>query len=272
MEIKLLGPIEARVNGRSVAPTAAKPRQVLALLALQAGQVVPVPMLMEELWGVAPPRSALTTLQTYVLQLRRLIRSAPKSDGWSGDPKEVLATRYNGYLLDVAPQDVDVKEYERLSALGRRAVDAGELEEASRLTRQALALWRGQALVDVQIGMRLGFEVAWLEESRLGALESRIDVDLRLGRHTQLLSELAVLTARSPMNENLCCQFMIALYRSGRRWQALEAFRSIRRALVGELGIEPSARLQALQQAILNADQRLYDPAGHEFQSGALAG
>lgn len=270
MEIKVLGPLEAHLDGQSVAPTAAKPRQVLALLALQAGQVVPVPLIMEELWGVSPPRSATTTLQTYVLQLRRLIGSAMGGPGPAA-AKDVLATRYNGYLLDVAPGGVDVKAYERLLAAGRRALDDGALEVASSTLRAALDLWRGQALVDVQIGMRLGFEVAWLEESRLGALESRIDADLRLGRHSQLLSELAVLTARSPMNENLRGQFMVALYRSGRQWQALEVFRSLRQALVEELGIEPSTRLQALQHAILSSDPGLDDPAGLVVDRGALA-
>jgi SARP family transcriptional regulator, regulator of embCAB operon len=258
MEIKILGPLEARVEGRSITPTAAKPRQVLSLLALQPEKVVPVPMLVEELWGVAPPRSALTTLQTYILQLRRGIAAALPAG--AGAAKDVLVRKYNGYALAVPPEDVDLKMYERLAADGRRAAEAGDLPRASDLMHDALALWRGQALVDVQIGSRLGCEVAWLEESRLSLLESRIDIDLQLGRHDSVLGELAVLTARSPMNENLCRLFMIALHRSGRRWQALDVFRSLRTTLVDELGVEPSARLQALQRAILNSDPTLDEP------------
>jgi DNA-binding SARP family transcriptional activator len=258
MEIRVLGPLEAAVRGRSITPTAAKPRQVLSLLALQPEKVVPVPMLVEELWGIAPPRSALTTLQTYILQLRRGITAALPAG--AGGAKEVLVTKYNGYTLAIPPEDVDVKRYERLAAAGRKASEAGDLIRASGLLQDALALWRGQALVDVQIGSRLGCEVAWLEESRLGLLESRIEIDLQLGRHGSVLSELSVLTSRSRMNENLCRLFMLALYRSGRRWQALDAFRSLREALVDELGVEPSGRLQALQRAILNSDPTLDEP------------
>jgi len=272
VEIKVLGPLEAHEHGRSITPTAAKPRQILALLALQAGQVVPVPTLMEELWGMSPPRSALTTLQTYILQLRRRIEAALDTDD-PGSAKDVLVTRYNGYLLNVGPEDIDVKQYERLAAEGRRAFELGDYELASRQLRSALDVWRGQVLVDIQMGMRLGFEVAWLEESRLGVLESAIDAELHLGRHGQLLSELAMLTARNPMNENLCAQFMLALYRSGRQWQALDVFKSLREALVDELGVEPSARLQQLQRAILNSDPALDDPASvrpeHQNQMAA---
>jgi DNA-binding SARP family transcriptional activator len=258
MDIKVLGPLEVHEHGTSITPTAAKPRQILALLALQAGQVVPVPTLMEELWGMSPPRSALTTLQTYIMQLRRRIRAAlSDEDGAGANAKDILVTRYNGYLLNVDPEDVDVKRYEHLAADGRRAFEQGEYEQASRLLGEALEVWRGQVLVDIQMGMRLGFEVAWLEESRLGVLETRIDADLRLGRHAALLSELAMLTARNPLNENLCAQFMVALYRSGRQWQALDVFKNLRESLVDELGVEPSARLQHLQRAILNSDPEL---------------
>ncbi|MFL6130825.1 MAG: BTAD domain-containing putative transcriptional regulator [Mycobacteriales bacterium] len=269
MEIRILGPLEARVAGRSITPTAAKPRQVLSLLALQPEEVVPVPVLMEELWGVAPPRSALTTLQTYILQLRRGIAAALPAG--AGAAKDVLVRKYNGYTLAVPPEDVDVKRYERLAAAGRRAAEAGDLSRACDLLHDALALWRGQALVDVQIGSRLYCEVAWLEDSRLSLLESRIDIDLQLGRHDSVLSELAVLTARSRMNENLCQLFMIALYRSGRRWQALDAFRTLRQTLVDELGVEPSARLQQLQRAMLNSDPALDQPTEHR-RTASLVG
>jgi len=256
MEIKVLGPLEARENGLSITPTAGKPRQLLALLAVQAGYVVTVPTLIEELWGMAPPRSALTTLQTYVLQVRRKIDAALCRDG-RGGAKEVLVTRYGGYMLNVAAENVDVRSYERLATAGQRAFDVNDLESASRLLGAALDVWRGPALIDVQIGVRLGMEVTRLQESRLGVLESRIDADLRLGRHQSLLSELSMLTAQYPMHENVCGQYMIALYRSGRQWRALEAYQALRGTLIEELGLEPSVRLRRLQRAILSSDPTL---------------
>ena len=265
MQIKVLGPVEAKVNGRSVTPTAAKPRQILALLALHSGSVVSVPTLIEELWGDRPPRSARTTLQTYILQLRKLIGDALSRSG-AGGAKEVLVTRYGGYLLDVPPESVDVHEFERLSRAGQQACDVEDFKSASRLLRQALEMWRGPAVVDVRPGMPLGIEVVRLEEQRLGVLETRIDVELRMGKHKALLSELSVLTVQNPMNENLCAQYMISLFRAGRQWQALDAFKGLRNTLIEELGVEPSSRLQTLQHAILTSDPRLDSAETRQLQ------
>ena len=282
MEVKVLGPLEAYENGRSVTPSASKPRQILALLALQANQVVTVPSLIEELWGMNSPRSALTTLQTYILQLRRLIDAAPAggpAQPATGQPgtksrgaKDVLVTLHGGYRLSVAPGAVDVQTYERLATAGREAAELGDYESASSRLRAAMDLWRGQVLVDVPLGPSLAIEVARLEESRLGVLEARIDADLRLGRHLTLLSELAVLTGRYGMHENLYAQYMIALYRAGRRWRALEVFTALRTTLVDQLGVEPSKRLQDLQQAILNSDPSLDDPVSHDLRQRQLVG
>ncbi|MGH3982280.1 MAG: AfsR/SARP family transcriptional regulator [Pseudonocardiaceae bacterium] len=256
MQIKILGPLEARENGMSITPVARKPRQVLSLLALQAGSVVTVSSLIEELWGTKPPASALTTLQTYILQVRRGIAAALGSN--DNDPaKDVLRTCYGGYLLDVDPGDVDMYVYERRAASGKKAFAHSDLELASALLRQALDMWRGEVLVDVHAGLRIGMEVARLEESRLGVLEARIETDLRLGRQANLLAELSMLTALYPMHENFSGHFMLALHRCGRKSQALEVFIKLRKTLVNELGIEPSARLQRLQQAILRSDPGL---------------
>ncbi|GAB2862564.1 hypothetical protein GCM10022221_73050 [Actinocorallia aurea] len=255
LEIKVLGPLEAMGGGRSIAPTAGKPRQILALLALRAGEVVPVSTLVEEIWGENPPRSALTTMQTYILQLRRLIgQIAP------GVAKNVLITRYNGYLLAADTVRVDAHLYNELAAAAMRCHEEGDYAEASRLSRQALTLWCGQVLIDVQKGMPLEIEVTCLEQSRISLLETRIDAELRLGRHHGILSELSMLVARNPMHENLCAMFMTALYRSGQQWRALGVFRQLRSALAAELGVEPSARLQRLQHAILTADPSLELP------------
>ncbi|MEV7217419.1 AfsR/SARP family transcriptional regulator [Kitasatospora cineracea] len=261
MKIKVLGALSAEVNGISVVPTAGKPRQILALLALYPGRVVPVPTLMEEIWGTELPQSSLTTLQTYILQLRRLLGTAMGPDA-PGSAKEVLATRYGGYLLQVPSEAVDVYTYERLLLEGRQAFEDGEDETAAARLREALDLWEGSALVDVRVGPVLEIEVMRLEESRLVARERRIDADLRLGRHSELLAELTDLIARHPQHEGLHSQAMVALYRSGRQAAALDVYRRLRHRLIEELGVEPSPQLQRMHQAMLVVDPLLDTAAG----------
>ncbi len=257
LEIKVLGPFEATARDRSVVPTAAKPRQIFALLALRAGSVVPVPTLVEEIWGEVPPRSALTTLQTYILQLRRLIGSVAP-----GQAKDILITRYNGYLLTADGVSVDAHAYGKRADQANQSWDSGDYHTASRLSREALRLWSGPALIDVHKGMPLEIEATCLEQSRIGLLETRIDADLRLGRHQALLGELSSLVARNPIHENLSAHFMIALYRAGQPWRALEVFRRLRAMLDNELCVEPSSRLQRLHQQILSASPALeFSPA-----------
>lgn len=249
MEINVLGPLEAWQNGRSVVPTARKPRQVLSLLAVSAGRMVPVPALVEELWGFEQaPRSATQVVQTYILRLRECIGK--------GSAKQVLTTRPGGYALEVAPEDVDAHRFQRLAEAGEQALLSGDHRAASSLLGGALELWRGPVLVDVPPGVQLGVEVERLDRSRLSVLESRIEADLRLGRHHQLLGELAELTARYPLHEKLCEQYMTALYMCGCKWRALEVFQRLRQSLVDELGIEPSVHVRQVQRAILNADVR----------------
>lgn len=256
MEIKVLGTLNAEVNGMSIVPTAGKPRQILALLALYPGRVVPVPTLMEEIWGTKLPQSSLTTLQTYILQLRRMLGTAMGPDT-PGTAKDVLATRYGGYLLQVPAESVDVYRYERLVAEGRQAFEDGEDERSARLLREALQLWDGPALVDVRVGPILEIEVMRLDQSRLVAQERRIDADLRLGRHVELIAELTHLVARHPQHEGLHSQAMLALYRSGRQAAALDVYRRLRQRLIDELGVEPSPQLQRMHQAMLAVDPRL---------------
>lgn len=269
MDIEVLGALAVQENGVSVTPTAPKPRQVLALLALHADQVVPVAALIEELWGTTPPRSARTTLQTYVLQLRELIAVALHRDGQDGAPggsgrrtaKDVLVTMPSGYLLAAGGGESDVRAFERLAGTGYRAMDAGDFPGAARQLRQALALWSGTAFADVQAGVQLDMETRRLEESRLCALDQRIEADLRLGRHRELLAELTVLVNRYRAHESLHGQFMLALYRSGRRGEALEVYQRLRAALVRDLGLEPSAGLRRLQRSILTAGPETPAPA-----------
>ena len=256
MEIKVLGTLNAEVNGMSIVPTAGKPRQILALLALYPGRVVPVPTLMEEIWGTKLPQSSLTTLQTYILQLRRMLGTA-MGPGAPGTAKDVLATRYGGYLLQIPAESVDVYRYERLVAEGRQAFEDGEDERSATLLREALHLWDGPALVDGRVGPILEIEVMRLDQSRLVAQERRIDADLRLGRHVELIAELTHLIARHPQHEGLHSQAMLALYRSGRQAAALDVYRRLRQRLIDELGVEPSPQLQRMHQAMLAVDPRL---------------
>ncbi|MFB6819377.1 BTAD domain-containing putative transcriptional regulator [Streptomyces sp. NPDC056347] len=257
MDINVLGALTVREQGVSVVPTAPKPRQVLALLALHADQVVSLPCLMKELWGTTPPRSARTTLQTYVLQLRELIGAALERGAAEGGAprgaKDVLVTHPGGYLLATGGGANDVREFERRAGMGYRAMDAGDYPGAARQLREALSLWEGGAFADVPAGPQLEMEIKRLDESRLCALDQRIEADLHLGRHRELLAELTVLVARHRTHENLHAQFMLALHRSGRRGEALEVYRRLRATLVRELGLEPSAVLRRLQQSILVA-------------------
>ncbi|MFD6552379.1 BTAD domain-containing putative transcriptional regulator [Streptomyces sp. NPDC058398] len=297
MDIDVLGTLAVRLDNVSITPTAPKPRQVLALLALRAGQVVPVGVLAEELWGASPPRSARATLQTYILQLRELIcaaldraaKDAAAMDGAAMDgaakeggvldggamdgaamdgggvldggargggggrrqAKDVLLTVPGGYLLKSGDGVSDVREFERLAGSGYRAMDAEDYPQAARLLRQALGLWSGPALADVHTGPQLRTEAKRLEESRLCALDQRVEADLRLGRHRELLAELTVLINQYPMHESLCGQYMLALYRSGRRGEALDAYQRLRATLVRTMGLEPSPALAKLQRSLL---------------------
>jgi SARP family transcriptional regulator, regulator of embCAB operon len=256
--IGLLGPLSVHFNHRPITPSAAKQRQVLALLALNAGRIVTISTLVEELWGDYPPRSYATTLQTYILQLRNALAAAAP-----GDPaaRQVLSTSHCGYLLEAEACRTDVEEFSRLARTGRLAAEAGDQRAVSDRLGRALQLWRGPALVDVRRGRVLELDAASLEETRLGVFERRIAADLALGRHSDLLGELSLAAARDPMNENLCGFLMITLYRSGHVGRSLEAFRRLRSILRGELGVEPCPRLQRLQLAILSGDPAIESDA-----------
>jgi SARP family transcriptional regulator, regulator of embCAB operon len=254
LRIELLGPLFVSLNQIPVRLSAPKQRQVLALLVLNAGRIARVPTLVEELWGNNPPRSYATTLQTYILQLRNALAAAQP-----GNPgaRQILSTRHFGYVLEEDACETDVDAFDRLVRAGRAAAESGDHRLASEELGHALRLWRGSALTDVRMGPVLEIEAASLEECRLGALERRIEADLALGRHRDLLGELMLAAARNPMNENLCAFLMIALYRAGHVGRSLQAFHRLRAALNGELGVEPCPRLQRLQAAILSGDPGL---------------
>ena len=255
VQINVLGPLTISVNGERVTLTAPKPRRVLALLATSANSVVRNEQIIEELWETRPPVSVTTTLQTYVYQLRKYLRlNASPPSACAPDGRRLggaLHTFAGGYMLSLGPDALDSLQFERLAQRGRAQLEAGRVAEAAETLRAALALWRGAALVDVNPGPILQVEVLRLEETRNSTLEARIEADLQLGRHHELLSELVRIVAQQPTHEGFQGKLMLALYRAGRRSGALHAYQQARRALVKELGVEPSSELQRLHHIIL---------------------
>jgi DNA-binding SARP family transcriptional activator len=269
MNFQVLGPLTVRCGSNAGDLTAHKPRKVLALLLLRANLVVPVDTLIAELWGDEPPASAHATLQTYVLQVRRMLA---RTMGLcpARVASDLLVTVSSGYRFDVGPDQLDLHTYERLAAEGRLALSRSDDAGGAALLGKALAMWHGGALVDVSLGPVLKIEVRRLEESRLAVWMQRIDADLRLDRHHVVLGELGSLATRHPLHEDLQAQYMVALYRAGRRNDALKAFHCLRGTLQHDLGLEPSQRLQRLQHAILTADPAL-DSAGQPIDHLAVA-
>lgn len=256
MEIKILGPLVLSHAGRANTPTAPKPRSVLGLLLLNADQTVQVSALIRDLWGSSPPASAVTTLQTYILQIRKCLGGL-LGVSVSEVAKRLLVTVPGGYLLRAASADFDLRAFDQLSTAGRRALAAGDNSEAAMLLSRACALWRGSALADVRAGTVADAQLKALEQVRLNALEQCIDARMRLGHHQDVLAELTLLVAEHGLNENLCAQLMVALHRSGQRREALAVFHQLRTSMIDELGLEPSRRLHLLQQAILADDSAL---------------
>lgn len=256
MKVLLLGPMITDGPGDFAAPSAAKPRQMLALLALNAPSIVSVGSIVEELWSEWPPPSARTTLQTYVLQLRRLVREG-SADPAKCDPKKVLVTRPGGYQLILEPGGLDADEFEKLRQRGVVAFGFERYREAAEIMRSALALWRGPALVDIDPGPLLLVEITRLEENRMAAQVILIESMLQLGQHAEVTGELLALNLQHPMREDICAQVMVALYRAGRRSEALDGYRRLHKLLAEEMGLEPPYRIRALHDAILREDSSL---------------
>ncbi|HKO84608.1 MAG TPA: BTAD domain-containing putative transcriptional regulator, partial [Actinomycetota bacterium] len=260
MRFQVLGPLEVEADDGPVALGGPKERLLLAQLLTRPNQVVPVETLVRGLWGEQPPPTAAKTLQSHVKRLRRTLEPG-RARGAAG---EVLVTRDPGYLLRVAPGALDAARFEELTAQARRALSQGQAEDAALMLREALGLWRGRAFeefLDTDVGSA---ESDRLAELRLGALEDRIEADLRLGRHRELVAELEGLVRDQPLRERLWAQLMLALYRSGRQADALLAYQRARKVLVEELGIDPGAELRRLHSAILAQDPGLDLPAPAE--------
>ena len=254
MDFRLLGPLEVFDGARAVVIGGGKRRSLLALLLLHGNEVVSADRLIDELWGEHPPPTAAKGLQVYVSQLRKELQNGSDRDG------DVLVTRANGYVLVLGPDDVDVHRFERSVNAGERALAAGEPDRAAQRLRQGLALWRGPPLADFTYEAFAQQEIARLEELRMVALEQRIDADLALGRHTQVVGELEALVREHPLRERIRGQLMLALYRCGRQAEALEAYRDGRRHMSDVLGLEPGPELRELEARILAHSPELAAP------------
>jgi DNA-binding SARP family transcriptional activator len=246
VEFRILGPLEVVGDGARIDLGGAKQRATLAVLLLNANRVVSVDRLADDLYAGAAPVTALKQVQRQISELRKVLGST-----------SVIETRSPGYVLRLAPQQLDLTVFEHLAAEATEALAGEDTERAGDLLRQALELWRGPPLGDLAYESFAQASIERLEEIRLAALEQRIEADLALGRHRELVGELEQLAVEHPLREHFRAQLMLALYRSGRQAEALEAYRRARSALVEDFGIEPTAALQELERRILTHDRSL---------------
>jgi DNA-binding SARP family transcriptional activator len=245
MRYFVLGPLELREGGRTVALPHGRQRLVLALLVLNANQTLSTDRLVDALWGEAPPPSATRSLHNLVSALRKQL------------PEGALVTRGHGYALEAGSLEIDLQLFDTLVAEGRAALEAGDPGRAAALLGDALALWRGPPLDELAYEPAVREDAERLEEQRLTTLEDRIDADLTLGRHAQVLPELNVLTAEHPLRERMVAARVLALYRSGRQADALTVCRDHRARQTAEFGLEPGPALRRLELAVLSQDPEL---------------
>jgi YVTN family beta-propeller protein len=247
-EFRILGPLEVIDDQQVLRLGGYRQRALLAILLLARREVVTSGRLIDRLWGERPPATAAKTLQVYISHLRAVLGN------------QTILTRANGYQLTATPDEVDAERFEVLAHDARRALEAGDAIGARGLVGSALAMWRGDALADFAAEAFARTEIRHLEEARDVALEDRIDCDLILARHRDLVGELEALVAAKPLRERLRGQLMTALYRCGRQADALQVYRDGRTALDDELGLAPGPELQALEQQILTQDPVLDVP------------
>ena len=262
MDFRILGPLEVRDGSRPLALGGEKQRALLAILLLDRNKVVSSDRLIDELWGESPPPGARRTLRAYVSKLRRAMGANGASSAVAVDSERkpgdgVLLTKAHGYVLQVAPGELDLERFRELADRGRDALATGRREEAATLLRDALSLWRGPPLAEFAYERFAQNAIAQIEELRLGAAEERVEAELALGHARAVVGELRDLVVRHPLRERLHGELMLALYRSGRQAEALEVFQGFRRTLSEELGLEPGPGLQQLELAILTRDPAL---------------
>ncbi|MFE1479331.1 BTAD domain-containing putative transcriptional regulator [Streptomyces fimicarius] len=246
MDFGVLGPLTVRRAGVPLELGTPKGQMLLAVLLSRPGRTVTDDALVEAVWGAEQPKSATKNVQTYVHRLRRRL----------GDPGRITREG-RGYRLRADRGELDSARFEDLANAARAASAAGDHERSRRLFDEALGLWRGPAFGEIADVPALRAEATRLDELRLGVLEERVDVDLRLGRHGEVLGELTALTMEHPFRERMWAQLMLALYRCGRRADALLAYLQVRDVLVEETGLEPGHRLRNLHRAVLDEDPAL---------------
>jgi DNA-binding SARP family transcriptional activator len=252
---RLLGPLSVGDSLCPVTPTATKQRQVLVLLLLHANRVVTIPQFVEELWEYRPPAKAVAALYTYVMQLRRMLDLVGLSAGTAGNR---LITHKGGYEVVVTQGELDVEVFDE--RVRTAAVTAHPLARASRY-RDALSLWAGPPLADVAAGPLLRTATEALQRRRLAAVGHRIDADLELGRHHELIGELTALVYSRPTDERFVAHLMLALYRSGRPADAVMVFHRLRRAVAIESGGRLPDALHRLYLGIVSGDPDLDRPS-----------
>jgi len=253
VEIRYLGPFDVVDADESIAVGGGRQRALLAILALSAGEVVPVGRLIDELWPDHPPDSAQNTVQAYISRLRKAMRPVRRD-------REAILFEHGGYRLDVSRDEIDAHRFRGLVEEGERLARAGNAAPAASTLRDALALWHGPPLADFAYEPFAQAEIARLNELRLAALQARIDADLECGRHAALVPELEALVNEHPHREGFRRELMLALYRSGRQGEALDVYTDTRARLDADLGIEPTLELRELQHAILSQDPVLGAP------------
>jgi WD40 repeat protein/DNA-binding SARP family transcriptional activator len=249
LEIRVLGRVDALVDGQPLPLGGSKQRAVLAILALHANRTVSADELIDGLWGDRPPASASKSVQLYISRLRKAL-------GANG-AEAAIATRGRGYELQLPEDALDAARFERLVERARLESDEGIVDGAAQA---ALDLWQGAPLPDVAEEPFAAPEIRRLEELHLRAIELAIDAELAVGRHAEVIPRLEALIADDPLNERFHAQRMLALYRAGRQSEALDAYHVARETLVGEIGIEPGPELRDLQERILNHDPALQAP------------
>ncbi|HEX5895988.1 MAG TPA: BTAD domain-containing putative transcriptional regulator [Thermoleophilaceae bacterium] len=252
MDFRILGPLEVLDEARRVALGGDKQRALLGLLLVHANETLSTDRLIDELWGEHPPTTAAKTVQVHISRLRKALAA-----GGGNGSEGLVVTREHGYQLEIDPERVDSRRFERLLSEARSELAANRPETAAPALERALALWRGEPLADLAYEGFAQAEIARLEDLRVAAVEHLIDAKLALGRHAEVIGELESLVGEYPYREHLRAQLMLALYRSDRQADALQAFQDARRALVEELGIEPGERLRELERAVLAQDPEL---------------
>ncbi|HZC26001.1 MAG TPA: AfsR/SARP family transcriptional regulator [Actinopolymorphaceae bacterium] len=251
MRIRVLGTLEVQRGRQRRRITAGKQRALLATLAASAGQPVSIDRLVEELWPDGPVGTAVNQIHGYVWRLRTAL------DDTGG---ELIRTHAPGYELAVDTDDLDALRFTAVARSGTQALRGGDVERAHAFLTEALSLWRGPAYADVPATARIRAEVDRLDEHRISVLESRIDADLVLGRHADLVGELQALVEAEPFHERMWGQLMLALCRCGRQTEALAAYRRLYQRLDEQLGVRPNRAVQELHQQILEQGPHLDPP------------